>query len=258
MKCIFKMWILDLEILDVIFLILVLQGVTHIAHWCDEVSFLTVSLKGNPLCWNSNLSRFCESETEDKNYSQNSTNTTSVCPAQACPPPYEYSPTSPIPCFCALPLFVGYRLKSPGFSDFRPYRYEFEVFLTSRLELSLYQLYIDSFTWEQGPRLGMHVKFFPENNTRVFNRSEIQRIFDIFTSWKIHNPDMFGPYEFISFSLLGFHKDGLSQNPYLIYFCDKAFLMWELMLIYQLKNLELSSLIHLTYTMKSSILKRQY
>ncbi|XP_050287907.1 probable LRR receptor-like serine/threonine-protein kinase At1g06840 isoform X4 [Quercus robur] len=178
---------------------------------------VTVGLKGNPLCWNSNLSRFCESETEDKNYSQNSTNTTSVCPAQACPTPYEYSPTSPIACFCALPLFVGYRLKSPGFSDFRPYRYEFEVFLTSRLELSLYQLYIDSFTWEEGPRLGMHLKFFPvydaENNTRVFNRSEIQRIFDIFTSWKIHNPDMFGPYEFISISLLGFHKDDGANSP---------------------------------------------
>ncbi|XP_030962957.1 probable LRR receptor-like serine/threonine-protein kinase At1g06840 isoform X2 [Quercus lobata] len=178
---------------------------------------VTVGLKGNPLCWNSNLSRFCESETENKNYSQNSTNTTSVCPAQACPPPYEYSPTSPIACFCALPLFVGYRLKSPGFSDFRPYRCEFEVFLTSRLELSLYQLFIDSFTWEEGPRLGMHLKFFPvynaESNTHVFNRSEIQRIFDIFTSWKIHNPNMFGPYEIISFSLLGFHKDDGANSP---------------------------------------------
>ncbi|KAM3740111.1 hypothetical protein ACB098_08G074000 [Castanea mollissima] len=178
---------------------------------------VTVGLKGNPLCRDSNLARFCESETEDKNYSQNSTNTTSVCPAQACPPPYEYSPTSPVDCFCARPLFVGYRLKSPGFSDFRPYRHEFEVFLTSRLELSLYQLYIDSFTWEEGPRLGMHLKFFPvydaENNTHVFNRSEIQRIFDIFTSWKIHNPDMFGPYEFISFSLLGFQKDDGANSP---------------------------------------------
>ncbi|KAM4083652.1 hypothetical protein ACJW30_08G074400 [Castanea mollissima] len=178
---------------------------------------VTVGLKGNPLCRDSNLARFCESETEDKNYSQNSTNTTSVCPAQACPPPYEYSPTSPVDCFCARPLFVGYRLKSPEFSDFRPYRHEFEVFLTSRLELSLYQLYIDSFTWEEGPRLGMHLKFFPvydaENNTHVFNRSEIQRIFDIFTSWKIHNPDMFGPYEFISFSLLGFQKDDGANSP---------------------------------------------
>ncbi|KAL4610959.1 hypothetical protein ACB092_08G089600 [Castanea dentata] len=178
---------------------------------------VTVGLKGNPLCRDSNLARFCESETEDKNYSQNPTNTTSVCPAQACPPPYEYSPTSPVDCFCALPLFVGYRLKSPGFSDFRPYRYKFEVFLTSRLELSLYQLYIDSFTWEEGPRLGMHLKFFPvydaENNTHVFNGSEIQRIFDIFTSWKIHNPDMFGPYEFISFSLMGFQKDDDANSP---------------------------------------------
>ncbi|KAK7845705.1 putative lrr receptor-like serine/threonine-protein kinase, partial [Quercus suber] len=90
------------------------------------------------------------------------------------PTPYENSPTSPVACFCARPLFVGYRLKSPGFSDFRPYRYEFEVFLTSRLELSLYQLYnIDSFTWEEGPRLVMHLKFFPvydaENNTHGAN-----------------------------------------------------------------------------------------
>ncbi|KAK4606927.1 hypothetical protein RGQ29_000942 [Quercus rubra] len=134
---------------------------------------VTLGLKGNPLCRHSNLAQFCESEIEDKNYSQNSTNTTSVCPAQACPPPYEYSPTS--------------------------------------------LLYIDSFTWEEGPRLGMHLKFFPvydaKNNTPVFNRSEIQRIFDTFTSWNIHNPDMYGPYELISFSLLGFHKDDGANSP---------------------------------------------
>ena len=245
-----------------IFLILVLQGLTDIAHWCDQVSFLTFRLKGNPLCSNSKLAQFCVSQPKDKNNSQSSTNITSVCLAQACLPPYEYSPTYPVDCFCASPLFVEYRLKSPGFSDFRRYRHTFEKFLTSTLNLFHYQLYIDSFEWEEGPRLGMQLKFFPvydaENSTHVFNRSEIQRIFDMFTSWKIKNFDIFGPYEIISFSLLGFHKDGLSQNPYLIFFCDKAFLMWELMLIYQLKNVELSSLIHLTYKMKSSILKRQY
>ena len=45
------------------------------------------------------------------------------------------------------------------------------MFLTSRLELSLYQPYIDSFTWEEGPQLGMHLKFLPvydaENNARL-------------------------------------------------------------------------------------------
>ncbi|XP_075647313.1 putative LRR receptor-like serine/threonine-protein kinase At1g06840 isoform X3 [Castanea sativa] len=178
---------------------------------------VTVWLQGNPLCLDSKLAQFCVSQPKDKNNSQSSTNNTSVCPAQACLPPYEYSPTSPVDCFCASPLFVEYRLKSPGFSDFLRYRHTFEKFLTSTLNLFHYQLYIDSFVWEEGPRLGMQLKFFPvydaENSTHVFNRSEIQRIFDMFTSWKIKNFDIFGPYEIISFSLLGFYKDDGANSP---------------------------------------------
>ncbi|XP_075634999.1 putative LRR receptor-like serine/threonine-protein kinase At1g06840 isoform X3 [Castanea sativa] len=180
---------------------------------------VSVWLQENPLCLNSNLAQFCRPEIEEDKNSQSSTNTTSVCPvpAQACPSSYEYSPTSPVVCFCALPLFVGYRLKSPAFSDFRPYRNYFEEFLTSRLELSLYQLYIDSFTWEEGPRLGMKLKFFPlsdsVNNAPTFNKSEVQRIFDLFTSWKIHNNDLFGPAELISFPILGFYKYDDANSP---------------------------------------------
>ena len=195
--------------MDVIFLTLVLEGVTDVALRCDQVSFLTFRLRGNPYCLNSNLAPFCGSESEDKNNSQSSTNTTSVCLAQECPPPYEYSPTSPVACFCALPLFVGYRLKSPGFSDFRPYRDTFQEFVTTHLKLFLYQLHIDSLAWEEGHRLRMDLKFFPVsddvNSAHVFNDSEVQRIFSIFASWHIQNSDLFGPYE-----LLGFYKDGLS------------------------------------------------
>ncbi|KAL5825899.1 hypothetical protein ACOSQ3_021962 [Xanthoceras sorbifolium] len=39
---------------------------------------------------------------------------TPECPQ--CSSPFEYSRTSPFPCFCAAPLRVGYHLKSPGFS----------------------------------------------------------------------------------------------------------------------------------------------
>ena len=245
-----------------IFIILVFQGLTDIAHWCDQVSFLTFRLRGNPLCSDSKLAQFCVSQPKDNNNSQSSTNNTSVCPAQACLPPYEYSPTYPVDCFCASPLFVEYRLKSPGFSDFRRYRHMFEKFLTSTLNLFHYQLYVDSFVWEEGPRLGMQLKFFPvydaENSTHVFNRSEIQRIFDMFTSWEIKNFDIFGPYEIISFSLLGFYKDGLSQNPYLIYFSNRDFLKLELMLIFLFNDVEISSIIYLTYSVKSSILQRRY
>nr|POE57498.1 isoform 2 of probable lrr receptor-like serine/threonine-protein kinase [Quercus suber] len=106
---------------------------------------VTVWLQGNPLCSDSKLAQFCVSQPKDKNNSQSSTNNASVCPAQACLPPYEYSPTSPVDCFCASPLFVEYRLKSPGFSNFRWYRHTFEKVLTSTLNLFHYQLYIDSF-----------------------------------------------------------------------------------------------------------------
>ncbi|XP_050288128.1 probable LRR receptor-like serine/threonine-protein kinase At1g06840 isoform X1 [Quercus robur] len=178
---------------------------------------VSVWLQENPLCLNSNLAQFCKPEIEEDKNSQSSTNTTSVCQAHACPSSYEYSPTSPVVCFCALPLFVGYRLKSPAFSDFRPYRFKFEEFLTFHLELSLYQLYIDSFTWEEGPRLGMQLKFFPVsdsvNNANTFNKSEVQRIFDVFTSWKIHNSDLFGPAELISFPILGFYKYDDANSP---------------------------------------------
>ena len=215
MKCIFKMWILDLEILDVIISILVLQGVTDIAHWCDEVSFLTVSLKGNPLCWVSNLARFCESETEDKNYSQNSTSTTSVCPTQACPPPYEYSTTSPVACFCALCLLdIGWKvLDSQIFVRIdRNLRCSWHLVL-SCLFISCTLIHLHGkkvLNWEC---IWSFFLYMMLKTTHVFNRSEIQRIFDMFTSWKIRNPDMFGSNELISFSLLGFHKDGLSQKP---------------------------------------------
>ncbi|KAK7844704.1 putative lrr receptor-like serine/threonine-protein kinase [Quercus suber] len=134
---------------------------------------VTVWLQGNPLCSDSKLAQFCVSQPKDKNNSQSSTNNASVCPAQACLPPYEYSPTSPVDCFCASPLFVEYRLKSPGFSNFRWYRHTFEKVLTSTLNLFHYQLYIDSFVWEEGPGLGMQLKFFPvydaENSTHGDN-----------------------------------------------------------------------------------------
>uniref|UniRef100_A0A2N9GY30 non-specific serine/threonine protein kinase n=1 Tax=Fagus sylvatica TaxID=28930 RepID=A0A2N9GY30_FAGSY len=111
---------------------------------------VTVWLQGNPLCSNANLVlQFCQSE----NNSQSSTNTTSVSFTTICPPPYECSSTSAQQCVCAAPLFFGYRLKSPGFADFRPYRDQFEVYLTNGLDLSLNQLDLNSFAWEEGPRL---------------------------------------------------------------------------------------------------------
>jgi hypothetical protein len=143
------------------------------------------------------------------------TNVPLNCPG--CPPPYEYSPTSPQNCLCAAPLLVGYRLKSPGFSDFRPYVNMFEQYMTTGLEILPYQLYLHSFAWESGPRVRMFLKFFPadadvSNNSFKFNNSEVRRIVDKFTTWSIPLCGLFGPYELLNFNLSSVYIDGLSRN----------------------------------------------
>lgn len=180
-------------------------------------------LGGNPFCLNANADRFCGSHSDDEDKIDRSTNSTLDCPPQSCPANYEYSQTSPIHCFCAAPLLVGYRLKSPGLSSFPPYKDLFEEYLTSGLNLNLYQLDIDSFRWEKGPRLKMYLKFFPvydnnSGNSSSFNASEVKRIRSMFTGWNIPDSDIFGPYELINFTLQGPYKDGLSQKLYLICF----------------------------------------
>ncbi|KAJ6349104.1 hypothetical protein OIU77_006655 [Salix suchowensis] len=166
-------------------------------------------LKGNPACSNSNAF-YCESRNSDMN-NQSSTESNTTCLAQSCPPPFEYSPTSPVSCFCAAPLIFGYRLKSPGFSNFIPYRIRFENYLSSGLQLNLYQLGLDSIEWESGPRLQMDLKLFPvyvnETNSHVFNRSEVRRIISMFTGWKIPDNEIFGPYELLYITLSDPYKD---------------------------------------------------
>ncbi|XAR58822.1 Non-specific serine/threonine protein kinase [Bertholletia excelsa] len=167
---------------------------------------VTVRLQGNPICLTMNLVQFCGSQSKYISHIQRSTNATKDCPAYSCP--YEYVPASPVHCFCGAPLFVGYRLKSPGFSDFLPYTKQFERYLTSGLDLKIYQLDIYSFIWEEGPRLSMYLKIFPafDNESHIFNKSEVLRIRSMFTGWKITDSDVFGPYEVLNFTL---------RSPYL-------------------------------------------
>lgn len=142
-----------------------------------------------------------------------STNSTMICPIQACPVGnyFEYVPASPIPCFCASPILIGYRLKSPSFSYLPPYELPLELYLTSSLALHLYQLYIDSFFWEEGPRLRMYLKLFPvagTDHSSLFNASEIIRIRSIFTTWEFPRNDFDGPYELLNFTLVGPYSYG--------------------------------------------------
>ncbi|KAA8517566.1 hypothetical protein F0562_017804 [Nyssa sinensis] len=172
---------------------------------------VTLRLQGNPICSNQNIQnirQFCGSDAGGDDMPESQTNSTMICPIQACPVDnyFEYVPASPVPCFCASPLRIGYRLKSPSFSYFPPYVYPFEMYLTSSLNLDLYQLSIEYYVWEKGPRLRMYLKLFPrvsDHHSSTFNISEILRIRGIFTSWEFSGSDLFGPYELLNFTLLG-------------------------------------------------------
>ncbi|KAH6766091.1 Leucine-rich repeat protein kinase family protein [Perilla frutescens var. hirtella] len=172
---------------------------------------VTIGLQGNPLCSSRNIIQLCGPHGEDFSSTLNVTGL-DYCPPQSCPHPYEYAPPSPaVRCFCAAPLYVGYRLKSPGFLDFVPYFNAFVSYLTSGLGLHLYQLDIDSAVWQKGPRLRLFLKLFPMYNASsvmpLFNKSEVLRIRDLFSGWKVGLSDVFGPCEFLSFTPSDAYKD---------------------------------------------------
>ncbi|KAJ8753939.1 hypothetical protein K2173_000193 [Erythroxylum novogranatense] len=181
---------------------------TNILGELNPPANVSLRLDGNPICNNAsvtNVGQFCGSVEEGDEKSGMSGNST--CPIQSCPTDnfFEYVPGSPKPCFCASPLTVDYRLRSPSFSFFPPYIDQFEVYITECLKLDLYQFYIDSYAWEES-RLRMHLKLFPSwnnANLHIFNNTEVQRIRRIFASWKFAADDFFGPYELLNFTLEG-------------------------------------------------------
>ncbi|CAB4284818.1 unnamed protein product [Prunus armeniaca] len=189
------------------------NSLSNISGELNPPTNVTLRLEGNPICKNAsiqNVGQFCQSEAGGDGIPDGSTNSTQTmtCPSQACPIDnfYEYVPSSPVPCFCASPIIVEYRLKSPSFSYFPPYSQKFEIYLTRSLDLSLYQLSIDSFFWQEGPRLRMHLKLFPmfiNPHSNTFNFSEVHRIRGVLTSWELPLTDFFGPYELLNFTLLG-------------------------------------------------------
>ncbi|PNT71047.1 hypothetical protein BRADI_2g22140v3 [Brachypodium distachyon] len=164
---------------------------------------VTVMLYGNPVCGNSNgalIDNLCQPKSvnlQTSKQKQDSGLNCSPCPTDK---DYEYNPSSSLSCFCAVPLGVGLRLKSPGITDFLPYEGTFGVNVTSLLKLFVYQLHIEHYIWEVGPRLNMQLKLFP-SNTSLFNMSEVVRLRHVLAGWEITLPDMFGPYELLNFTL---------------------------------------------------------
>ncbi|XP_010543142.2 PREDICTED: probable LRR receptor-like serine/threonine-protein kinase At5g37450 [Tarenaya hassleriana] len=174
---------------------------------------VTIKLYGNPICSRaneSNIGNLCGiSNIEIEKPPGGSSN--DDCKRQSCPKDdnYEYVVGSPFPCFCALPIHVGLRLRSPSFSDFRPYLLPYLIDLAPKLGLHLYQLFISSFTWQVGPRLVINLTIFPEYSdfTNRFNFSELHRLVDFVATFSLSSNDAYGPYEILYISLLGPYKN---------------------------------------------------
>nr|GMC97697.1 probable LRR receptor-like serine/threonine-protein kinase At1g06840 isoform X1 [Ipomoea batatas] len=185
------------------------NALSNILGDIDPPVNVTLRLQGNPICNNAsmrNIGQFCGPGSGANDEHNPLTNSNVTCPIGACPTDnnYEYVPASPTPCFCASPLRIGYRLKSPSFSYMTPFFDQFEFYVTQALHLEPYQLFIDSCSWEEGPRLRMDLKLFPMvGNIHTFNESEVLRIRDIFADWGFPRTDFFGPYELLNFTLLG-------------------------------------------------------
>uniref|UniRef100_M4CN72 non-specific serine/threonine protein kinase n=1 Tax=Brassica campestris TaxID=3711 RepID=M4CN72_BRACM len=173
-------------------------------------------LYGNPVCARvnePNIADLCGVSTavdvvESPGSSSDNSSSTGECKRQSCPVSenYEYVIGSPVPCFCAAPIGIGLRLRSPSFSDFRPYTVAYMLDVASNLGINLYQLSIESFSWQSGPRLAINMKVFPDLNSK-FNSTELPRIVDFFATFSLDTDDSLGPYEIIYINLLGPYKD---------------------------------------------------
>ncbi|KAK7374104.1 hypothetical protein VNO80_07530 [Phaseolus coccineus] len=178
---------------------------------------VTLRLSGNPICENSNIEnigQYCGDEDEDE-VVQNPKDPSSVCLFQDCQVDnsYElYVPSFPIPCYCAAPLIIGYRLKSPSFSYFAPYLVMFALYITDSLNLEHYQISISSS--EDGNRITMYLKLFPSYDSHLdkFNQSDVYRIKTKFTSWEFPPNHFFGPYELLNFTLVGPYATTIDSN----------------------------------------------
>ncbi|VAH86783.1 unnamed protein product [Triticum turgidum subsp. durum] len=176
------------------------NALTNLSNPLTPPANVTIMLSGNPVCQSQNqlnIAQYCQSAPE-VNPGGGSIDNSTLCAPCATDLPLESVLKAPNPCSCGVPLYVDYRLKSPGFWDFVPYEAQFQEYLSSGLFLNSYQLEVTTFMWEEGPRLKMTLKLFP-NNTILFNSGEVQRLRYMFTGWLIADSDIFGPYELINF-----------------------------------------------------------
>ncbi|KAJ6395174.1 hypothetical protein OIU77_020437 [Salix suchowensis] len=164
------------------------NSLTNISGAISPPANVSIKLQGNPVCQRANelnIVPFCGVPTGDTEAPGSSNDLPEGCPTQSCPlsDNFEYVPESPSPCFCAAPLGIGLRLRSPSISDFQPYKFPFQLWITSYLGLDSYQLRYSKLLMDQ------------------------------FATFSIPGDDTFGPYDLLNFTLLGPYKDVIPKHP---------------------------------------------
>lgn len=93
--------------------------------------------------------------------------------------------------------------------------------MTKSLNINFNQLSIDSYEWEEGPRLRMYLKIFPsfnDSHSHTFNTSDVMRIASIFSSWRFPHTVFFGPFELLNVTLLGPYANSKYLNLRILLF----------------------------------------
>ena len=118
--------------------------------------------------------------------------------------------------FCAAPLGVWYRLRSPSISHFTPFIGQFKHYLTSYFGMELYQLDVANFTWVTGPKLILFLKLFPpnRNTSNKFSADEMINLTTKFYTLDLPLDNFFGPYDLINFAFTGPYENGMSLEFY--------------------------------------------
>ncbi|KAL5550405.1 hypothetical protein UlMin_000581 [Ulmus minor] len=102
-------------------------------------------------------------------------------------------------------IIIWLMLRSPSISEFQAYIGDFKEYITSNFQLEPYQLVVHPYMWEEGPRLKIFLKFFPQfaDNTNQFNTSALQNLIERIARFTLPLNDTFGPYDFLDFIFLG-------------------------------------------------------
>lgn len=160
-----------------------------------------VRLYGNEaICNNSALANPCTSMSAGFFPEDKPNKSVAQCGSSTCVLPAEPVPSAAENrniCFCATPIIVGYRLKSPSFAFFTAYVTQYQDWIASGINLSTDQVHVESFFKMPGPRFESRLKIFPswETGLHSFNENEIMTIYGIFSDWKLPANNLFGPQE---------------------------------------------------------------